>query len=172
MKEILRLFVQIALLRRGPQDLPASLLLLVLTVIGYLGVNLMVGSAVLRDYHWRGLLLADAVFMLLWYIGLLSLAGRPERILQTLTAIFGFQGVLSPLQIASEWLIRRFHEDAAWQVPLSCVWLLVFAWLIAANSHIVKAALECSSSTSIVLVILQTVVEWVVVLTLFAPVKA
>ena len=36
MKELIQLFTQIALLRRGPQDLPASLLLLTLTMIGYL----------------------------------------------------------------------------------------------------------------------------------------
>src|SRR5947208_10482244 len=43
MKELIQLFAQIALLRRGPQDLPASTLLLALTVSAYLGVNL-VGS--------------------------------------------------------------------------------------------------------------------------------
>jgi hypothetical protein len=44
MKELIQLFTQIALLRRGPQDLPASLLLLTLTMIGYLAVNLVVSG--------------------------------------------------------------------------------------------------------------------------------
>jgi hypothetical protein len=172
MKEILRLFMQIALLRRGPQDLPASRLLLALTVIGYLAVNLVVESALQPDYHWSGPLLADAAFMLLWYIGALRLAGRPERILQTVTAIFGFQGVLSPLLIGSEWLMRRFHDDATWQAAVTCMGLLLLAWLIAANSHIVKQALEWSGTASVALVILQIVAGWVVVFTLFPPVKA
>ena len=45
MKELIGLFTQIALLRRGPQDLPASMLLLVLTIGGYLCVNLLVALA-------------------------------------------------------------------------------------------------------------------------------
>ena len=40
MKELVKLFTQIALLRRGPQDLPASMLLLALTIVAYLVVNL------------------------------------------------------------------------------------------------------------------------------------
>jgi hypothetical protein len=172
MKDLVRLFAQIALLRRGPQDLPASLLLLTLTVLGYLCVNFLLSSVLPPDSHWRGPLLVDTLFMLAWYVGLLKLLGRPERILQTTTAVFGFQAVLSPLLIASEWLMRRFSEDATWQVPVTCVGLLLLAWLIAANSHVVKAALEWSGSASVALVILQMLAGWLVVFAVFPPVKA
>ena len=47
-----------------------------------------------------------------------------------------------------------------------CCW---WAWLIAANSYIVKAALEWSSTASVVLVILQWLVEAALLLALFAP---
>jgi len=172
MKDLVRLFAQIALLRRGPQDLPASMLLLVLTVLGYLCVNFLLNSVLPPDNHWRGPLLADTAFMLLWYIGLLRLVGRPERILQTTTAVFGFQAVLSPLLVAAEWLMGRFAEDFTWQVPVTCVGLLLLAWLIAANSHVVKAALEWSGSASVALVILQTLVGWLVEFALFPPAKS
>jgi hypothetical protein len=172
MRDLIRLFAQIALLRRGPQDLPASMLLLGLTVGGYLCVNFLLGMLLPPDDHWRGLLLVDTPFMLLWYVGLLKLVGRPERILQTTTAVFGFQAVLSPLLIASEWLMRRFGEDASWQVPVTCAWLLVLGWVLAANSYIVRAALEWSPTSSVVLVILQTVAGGLVEFAVFPPVKA
>jgi hypothetical protein len=172
MRDLIRLFAQIALLRRGPQDLPASMLLLALTVGGYLCVNFLLGMLLPPDDHWRGLLLVDTPFMLLWYVGLLKLVGRPERILQTTTAVFGFQAVLSPLLIASEWLMRRFGEDASWQVPVTCAWLLVLGWVLAANSYIVRAALEWSPTSSVVLVILQTVAGGLVEFAVFPPVKA
>jgi hypothetical protein len=172
MKEFIRLFAQIAVLRRGPQDLPASVLLLVLTVIGYLGVNFVLGSALPPDTRWREWLLVDTLFMLAWYAALLRLLGRGERILQTTTAVFGFQGVLSPLLIGSEWLLRRFGEDSTWQVPITCAGLLLFVWLVAANSHIVRAALEWSATSSVALVILQTLVSWLLQFTLFPPVKS
>ncbi|HYC10514.1 MAG TPA: hypothetical protein VEC10_12805 [Steroidobacteraceae bacterium] len=173
MKDIVRLFAQIALLRRGPQDLPASELLLALTVLGYFCVNFVLSSVLPPDAHWRGPLLVDTVFTLLWYVALLRIVRRPERILQTTTAVFGFQAVLSPLLIASEWLMRRVSEDSnSSQVLVTCVGLLLLAWLIAANSHVVKAALEWSVSASVALVILQMLVGWLVVSAVFSPVKA
>jgi hypothetical protein len=172
MTDLIRLFTQIALLRRGPQDVPASPLLLALTVGGYLGVNLLVGALMPPDAHWWQELLIDTLFTLIWYVVLLRVLGRPERILQTATAVFGFQAVLSPLLIAAEWLVRRFSDDSAWQVPITCAGLLLFVWLIAANSHVVKAALEWSATSSVALVILQTLVGWMLLFALFPPVKA
>ena len=42
--------------------------------------------------------------------------------------------------------------------PLTLMSLALFIWIIAANSHIVKAALEWSMPPSVALVILQTLV--------------
>jgi hypothetical protein len=172
MTDVIRLYTQIALLRRGPQDLPASLLLLVLTVLGYLGVNFVVSSVLPPDSRWPEALLVDTLFTLLWYVLLLRLLGRPERTLQTTSAVFGFQAVLSPLLVGSEWLMRRFGEDTAWQLPITLAGLLLFVWLIAANSHVVKAALEWSPASSVALVILQTLVGWALQFALFPPLKA
>ena len=57
MSEYIRLYTQIALLRRGPQDLPASGLLLVLTVAGYVAINFLVGSLLPPETRWREMLL-------------------------------------------------------------------------------------------------------------------
>ncbi|HTD11087.1 MAG TPA: hypothetical protein VK676_03360 [Steroidobacteraceae bacterium] len=155
MQEIVRLFTQIALLRRGPQDLPASVLLLGLTLAGYLGVNVLVSALLPPVSDWPLQLLVDTLFMLAWYAALLRLVGRPERILQTSTAVFGLQTVLSPPLIASAWLMRRFGEQTLWQLPIAFVGLLLLVWLIAASGHVVKAALGWSVTPSIMLVILQ-----------------
>ena len=172
MSEFIRLYAQIALLRRGPQDLPASPLLLVLTVAAFLAVNLVVSSLLPPENRWPEILLVVTLFTLLWYVLLLRLAGRPERTLQTTAAVFGFQTVLAPLAIGCSWLSRRFTPDSPWQVPIVCAVLLLFAWMIAANSYIVRAAIEWSATSSVVLVILQTVAEWLLLLALFPPIKA
>ena len=172
MSEFIRLFTQIALLRRGPQDLPASGLLLALTVAAYLFVNFIVSTVLPPDSRWRESLAVDTLFTLVWYLLLLRLVGRPERTLQTTTAVFGFQTVLAPLLVGSDWLIRRFGEDSTWQVPITCAGLLLFVWLIAINSHVVKAALEWSATSSVALVILQTLAGWLLQFALFQPVKA
>src|SRR6516164_10676538 len=94
MSELIRLYAQIALLRRGPQDLPASRLLLALTVGAFLAVHFAVSSLLPPDNRWPGILVVATLFTLLWYVLVLRLAGRPERTLQTTTAVFGFQTVL------------------------------------------------------------------------------
>jgi len=172
MSEYIRLYTQIALLRRGPQDLPASRLLLALTVAGYLGVNLLVSSVLPPGGHWLGPLLVATLFTLLWYLLLLWMVGRPERTLQTTTAVFGFQAVLTPLVGSCGWLVRRVGEDSPWQMPSMCALLLLFAWVIAANGYIVKAALEWSGTSSVALVILQTLAGWLLLSALFPAVKA
>lgn len=171
MWELIRLFTQIALLRRGPQDVPVSKLLLALTVSGYLCVNVLVSSMLPPVKGWPGPLVVDTLFTLLWYVVLLRLAGRPERTVQTATAVFGLQAVLSPLLVASEWLMRRAQESSAWQLPIACAGLALLVWLIAANGHVVKAALEWSQIASVALVILQVFAGQLLLLALFAPVS-
>jgi hypothetical protein len=170
MWEVIRLYVQIALLRSGPQDLPVSRLLLVLTVCGYAAVNALVSSLLPPlppSAAWAPQLAVDVLFTLAWYAAVLQLAGRRERFLQTATGVFGFQAVLAPLLIASEWLMRRFGQDATWQLPAAAAGLAVVFWLIAANSQVVKAALNWSSASSVALVILQIVAGQLLAFALF-----
>lgn len=157
MTELIRLFAQIALLRRGPQDLPASGLLLALAVAAYFAVNCLVANLVPPASGWPAHLAVDIAFTLAWYYGLLRVAGRPERTLQTSSAVFGYQAVLTPLLLVSEWLMRRFAQDTTWQLPVALLWLILVVWVVAANSHIVKAALEWSIGASVGLVILQII---------------
>ncbi|HWM67268.1 MAG: hypothetical protein QOI59_3253 [Gammaproteobacteria bacterium] len=168
MVELLRLFTQIAMLRKGPQDLPASPLLLVLTIAGYFIAHLIVGE-VLPPFPgpWVTHLILDVVFTFVWYALLLYVAKKPERFLQTTIAVYGYQTVLSPLLVAALWLQRRFDPESVWQFPVTLVSLALLIWIIAANSHIVKAALEWSMAPSVALVILQTLAGDLLVLTLF-----
>jgi hypothetical protein len=168
MKELLRLFVQIALLRCGPQDVPASQFLLAATVAGYFVVNFLAQSW-LPPFPgpWLGQLVVEVAFLFVWYLLLMRLVRRPERFLQTTTAVFGFQAVLSPLLVASVWLTRRFAQDSAWQLPATLMSLALLIWIITANSHIVKAALEWSMPPSVALVILQTLAGNLLVIALF-----
>lgn len=157
MKELIQLFTQIALLKRGPQDLPASKLLLVLTVIGYALVNIIISVLLPTDQAWGPPLAVDVAFTLLWYVVLLKIVGRPERILQTTTAVFGFQAVLSPPVDLSEWLLQRAGENPAWQLPAILIYVVLLLWVIAASSHIVQAALEWSGFASVGVVFVELI---------------
>lgn len=155
MKELVRLFVQIALMRKGPQDLPASGTLLAATAAGYFLVDCLVSAVLPPIKGWFGQLVVDVLFTFAWYALLLAILRRPERFVQTTTAVFGFETVLSPLQIASVWLIRQFADDNPWRFPIVIVGLAIIVWIIAANARVLKSALEWALPVCVALVILQ-----------------
>jgi hypothetical protein len=184
MRELVRLYTQIALLRRGPQDLPPSVLLLVLTVIAYLVINLLMNgllppgnpgaTAKVSEAETRSFpaqLLLDTAFTLAWYAVLLKLVRRPERTLQTSSAVFGYQAVLTPLLFVSSWLWPRFAQDPTWGIPTDMFAIVLLVWLIAANTNIVKTALEWSAPASVVLVILQLLAGELLRRAVFSPLQ-
>jgi hypothetical protein len=168
MKELVRLFIQIALMRKGPQDLPASATVLTATAAGYFLVNCAVSAALPPiKGPWFAHLLVDVLFTLAWYALLLRIVGRAERFLQTTTAVFGYQAVLSPFWIASVWLIQQFAEGDAWRFPIVMMGLAIVVWLVAANARVLKAALEWAMPTCVALVILQILVGQALLVYLF-----
>ena len=134
----------------------------------YFLVNFVV-STVLPPFQgpWVAHLCVDVVFMFVWYALLLYLLRRSERFLQTMTAVYGFQAVIAPLFDTANWLTGRFEQDSIWQAPASLLSMGLLIWIIAANSHIVKAALEWSTAQSVALVILQTLAGILLVISLF-----
>ncbi len=161
MSELLRLYSQIALLRKGPQDVPAVGLLLLLTALGYFIVNaLMVLLLPLPTGPWLRALLLDVVFTLAWYWALLRMVGRGARFLQTAAAILGYRAVLTPLSLSSEWLLRRLGDNDTWQLPVSVVYIIVLAWMVGASGRVLQAALEWPMPACVALVILEFIAGW------------
>ncbi|HTW74135.1 MAG TPA: hypothetical protein VMD56_04345 [Steroidobacteraceae bacterium] len=168
--KLARLYVDIALWRRGPQDLPTVGILLPLTIGAYVLISVGCGEALpaLRD-GWVPLVLADTAFIALWYWLLLALARRRARYLQTAAALFGLQTVLAAPSIVSEWLLERFAHDASWLAVAYVGALAVFVWTVAAIGHVLRSALERSLGLCVVLALLQMLAEELVLLPLFEP---
>src|SRR5690606_16346000 len=107
---------------------------------------------------WHLHLLVDIGYTLAWYVALMRLFARPERFLQTTTAVFGYQTVLAPAWIATAWLAGRFEDNETWLVPVATAGLGMLAWVLAANARILRSALGLSMPACVGLVILQTIV--------------
>ena len=169
MKELVRLFVQIALMRKGPQDLPASSALLAATAAGFFAINCLV-SFMLPPIPgpWFGHLVVEVAFIFLWYALLLRLLRRPERFVQTTTAVFGYLAVLAPVWIGTVWLVRRLADDDTWRLPVAVLGLVVIVWRLAANAHVLKAALEWGTPACVALVILQYIAQQILLVYLFS----
>ncbi len=97
MAAILKLYLDIALLRRGPEDVPASRGLLWATLAAFVALNALLTLAFRpATEHWLPQLLVSVGFTLLWYRVLLIVFGRPERYQQTVTAVLGFGCIVTP----------------------------------------------------------------------------
>ena len=100
MYALVRAFADIAIRRSGPQDLPASGLLLGATIVAYLLTQLPL-ALMLPGTAARALqmLVADTVLIGSSLALLLWLTGRMPRYRQTATAVFGTSALLSLLTI-------------------------------------------------------------------------
>jgi hypothetical protein len=155
MKELVQLFGQIAMSRKGPQDLPASWLVLALTVVGYAAVRFIVSSVLPPTAYWRLHLVVEIVYTLIWYAMLLRTVGKSERFLQTATAIFGFGLLLSPPWVVAIHYSQVLSEKHPLYAPVAILALALIIWIIRAGSYVLKAALEIPIAACVLLTILQ-----------------
>jgi hypothetical protein len=166
MIELFRVFGLIAISRLGPQELPAAPMLLALTVGLYYVANYLLNLAMPVVDAWRLHLLIDVAFTLGWFAVLLRAFGKPERFLQTTTAMFGYNLVLSPLWIAAIWLSRSAPAESVTQVSAAFIGIAMAIWIIRAGSYVLKAALELPMLVCVVLTILQSLAGQLVLMVL------
>lgn len=136
---LLKLLIQICLLRTGPQALPAAPKLLSRSLIAYVTVGVI---ALMTTHGFRAALvaaLADAALMLVLLQVALVWRGRRARFLQTATALAGTGAVLGLLLLPVLGLAGGGTEVGA---LASLLWLLLFGWSLAVAGHILREAFE------------------------------
>jgi len=94
-QQFLRIFLDIVLWRRGPQDLPASGLLVWMTLAAYVAVSAV--QLLLLDETglvWFCFLVLDPLLLAAWIWLVLKLYGHTERFRQTAAAVLGTGALL------------------------------------------------------------------------------
>ncbi len=141
MAALFRLYLDICLLRRGPQDVPAAPVLLWLTAVAYFMVGVMVSRAL---YDVRTAVFLSALDMAL-SAGLLATIlwsrGVFARWPQTFTALCGSQMLLNlGLWPVFMWYVRvQSTPDALLPSLLS---LAVWIWSVVVIGHVLRHALN------------------------------
>jgi hypothetical protein len=162
-----RTYLDIALFRRGPEDLPASSTLLLVTIGISIFLGLVLQAALPLPEHNRiGVALVEAAFVTAWYWALLRIARRPERFLQTTSAVFGVSLVLLPLHAIAKLLWAGHPPDDIPPLAL-LIGIQVEIWLLAANARILRAATQWPFFACIAIMLLQSVVALLVIASLF-----
>jgi len=139
MYELAQLFFQIAIFRLGPQDVPASPLVLKLVIPVYIAINYLV---LLLNGATAGAVLQIGVDFLLiagfcW--PLLFFSGKPARFPQTFAAMLGVDSVISFCALPAVATLNTHANNLAY---FSMLGLVLWHWL--ASGHIIRHALDRS----------------------------
>ncbi|MCP4283322.1 MAG: hypothetical protein GY792_02545 [Gammaproteobacteria bacterium] len=152
MGRLLNVFVDICLLRTGPQDLPGSAFLVLLTAT----LSLLTGTIVIVEtFGSLANALTAQLLDILLLLGLLRLLlqakGKSARFMQTASALFG-SGVLINLVTMPLQLVASGDSSGSTANDLIGLFYLVFIiWAIVIVGHIIRHALEIRMVSGIVI---------------------
>jgi hypothetical protein len=174
----LKLYFDITLARRGPEDLPVSTTLLGATTALYVALFAVLVTVLgAPQGNWVGQLLVSVTFTLLWIRGLLVLFGRPERFLQTASASFGISLITLPIAVPLQLQVMRLMEQALKLPPgapmpsstsIMVLAMPVLLWLFYVQAQVLRSALEIKLFQAVLLIIAQAVFESMLLTMLFA----
>mgnify|MGYP006423219519 CR=1 FL=1 len=161
---IINFFIELALLRRAPQELPASRVLFSLLLVVGLGAELLLALTAAIGFG-NGLLqsLLNLTLMLgaLWVA--LSLFERRERFLQTATALIGVDSLITLLALLPVGLARPVNAESGLLALAGLLFLLLLVWSITAAGHILRHAFELTLLQGVAIAIGFDVLSFVIV---------
>jgi len=135
---LIRLFLEICLFRKGPQDAPASTMLLRLVLVAYFLVGVVLTTL---ETPWleaiAQVLLEGAMLLGFVWVSLLA-AGKLGRWLQTLISMLGTDALISGIAIPLEAVLLANPQAGILRLLL----LLLMLWHIAVLAHILRHALS------------------------------
>jgi hypothetical protein len=161
---ILHFFIDLCLLRRAPQDLPASQLLFTLVAgLGLLGSLLLARTA--GEPPAVGLLqgLLDLGFMLALLHTALRLLDKSARFLQTATALIGADTLIGFLALFPLTLAASADEQSGLLVLAGLLFLALVVWSVLVSAHILRHAFEVGLMAGVFVAIAYDVLAFVVV---------
>jgi hypothetical protein len=153
LRALLNPFIQICLLRRGPQDLPTSGILLAIALTAHTVMSILLSKVSLGA---GGALLSgvlDTVLLVVLTGALLYVQRRKTRLIQTLTALAGTATILTFIALPiSGWL--HGADQAAGEGGFALLLLLIItAWSLAVAGHIFRHALSVPYFIGLVLAV-------------------
>lgn len=156
-------FIDIAIHRRGPEDVPASRFLFGLVLICYLIAGLIYTS-LLYPFSDAMLGVAVAALWLLSFLGLtLWVMGKAARFLQTATAYIGVDTLLTLLQLPlPQWIKQDPGAEASMPVLVFVWFFLSLIWSLEVFSYILSRTLQVAYWNAVLLVIFYFLVQQIV----------
>jgi hypothetical protein len=139
---LIRFFFELCLLRRAPQDLPASSVLLAMTLLADLVTGAIFAMAAgVSPFIGLAQSLVDTAFMLALLYGALYLMDRLPRFVQSTTALLGSGAMLGLIASVPLGLLPPGEEGRAGGI-LAPLFLALVLWSILVTGHILRHSFE------------------------------
>jgi hypothetical protein len=160
--------------RKGPEDMPASNVLLLAAIGGGVLLRLLMllipspeptGNPVVLIALELGICLAGVKLAL-------RSAGHPDRFTQTATAILGCQLVMGPALLAGRWFMLTYLDHPGMGSVARLVYVVVAVWLLAVTVRILRSATGWQMFACIMLALGIEVITLLAALTLYPPAPA
>lgn len=151
---LFRIFLEVCLFRRGPQDLPASQLLLLLSLAAHLLASWILALPALGPYRSLAAAFTDTLVLVGLTVALLAQQDRSARFGQTTTALAGTGALVSLLATPPVYWLYHLRQAGGDTATLNLLILLLMIWSIAVTAHIMRHALSTNLAAGAVLAVL------------------
>lgn len=159
-------FIDLALLRRGPQDLPSSPVLLVLLAVLSVAIGTVNGAQLFGGLDAAlGANLLDLALGMALLAGLLQFRGQIARWLQATSAFLGLGVLGGALMLVARTLATTLGiADVAMLIEV-----VLAIWLHVALGSVLRHALEVPLSLGVIIVFCYTVLAFNLIAGIFPP---
>ncbi len=137
MYELIKLFFEIAIFKKGPQDIPGSSWLLKLLIPVYMTINLLILLLSSNLFDALMQVVVEVLLILGFAWGIMVVARKPERFQQTACALVGTDALISLFAIPA--LATLIGQGSALAF-LVVVLLMLWHWVV--TGYILKHALS------------------------------
>ena len=164
MLPLLRAFFQIILRQLGPEDLPDSRLLLVLSLGLYVLAQILPALQVYGSTPTAALAIVIDVLLLVSAVwAVLRLAGHPSRYRQTVSALLGTGALLTVPLVPLQFWLQMFTQAGHAPAGPSLAILLLMTWSLTVQGHILSRALSAPFVIGLLVAVGYFIVNYAVI---------
>lgn len=156
---IFRLVLDIALLQRGPQALPAAAWLTVAALATYGAVGMLAHRMIAPEMNPTGPVFFDLFLMIGFVLSLLYWRGFPGRTYQTLAALAGTGTLLTLCGLPVIRLVEPDTQGGALVSAGAILWLALMGWSLLVTAHILRHSLAVSLPAGVLLAMIYMVIS-------------
>lgn len=156
---LIRTLFDIVLLRKGPEDMPRSWVLLLL-VLALWVFSALAALALIEQFDESDFFLGffSGIIGISCYAALVVVSGHSERLPQTISAIIGCGALISLAFVAEYVLFLPFLG----QVPTGLIANLILLWSVPVEGHIIARAMDRHWYIGILIAIVVFALQYVI----------